>query len=99
VKIRIKRSGGFAGISTSSKIDSNDLPPKMLNTIGELMTNSKSAKLLNTVSQKGVADDYQYLIEIKNGVRTKTIKCSQFNVGNDLRSVIKYIEQFNREKK
>lgn len=94
----VKRSGGFAGISTTSKIDTKDLPPKILNIVNEIMTNPRSPTLLNRVTQKGAADHYQYVIEVKNGTSTKTIKCNQYNVQDDLKSLIEYIEQFNRKK-
>ena len=44
MKIKLERSGGFAGIPSSNEVNSDELPPKLLNIIREYLDEKSGAK-------------------------------------------------------
>ncbi|HKQ21321.1 MAG TPA: protealysin inhibitor emfourin [Nitrososphaeraceae archaeon] len=93
MKIRIERSGGLAGININNELDIQDLPPTLSTKLKRilLLAKSNSLKLKNVPT--GAADQYHYKIIIKERELETVIECNQFNMGEDLRSLLKYIEK------
>jgi hypothetical protein len=91
VRIKIERSGGFAGLSTKKELTQNNLPSNVSNLIKSI-TQSK----INSTKKKiprGAADHYNYKITIQDGKKNHVIECNQFSIDNKLKSLIAYVEK------
>lgn len=96
--IKIERTGGLAGLSEKSELDSDDLPPS-LETIAKKMINStKKLQMTSKSTPKGAADHYTYKISIRDGVNENMIECNQYDIQDDLKSLIKYVERNSNKK-
>jgi len=97
VIIKVERSGGFAGIPVSNEIDANNLPSALVTKLKKIMENTNSSTLPIKDTPRGAADHYTYKISIQDGVNVKVIECNQFNIEDDLKSLVKYIENSGRK--
>lgn len=94
--IKVERSGGFAGISIFNEIDGKDLPTEIVNVAKKFMKDQTSYALPMNTTHKSFADCYSYKISIQDGVHDKIIECSEFNIPEDLKLLVKYIERNSR---
>jgi Emfourin len=97
VRIRVERSGGFAGIPISNEIDGKDLPLKIVTTARKLMATKKSSSVSLGATPKGAADHFTYKIFIQDGTNRSVIECNQYSMQEELKSLIRYVEK-NSEK-
>ena len=98
MRIRIERTGGFAGIPISNEIDANDLPSGLLQTARKIMQDKKTLSLSSKSSPKGSADHYTYKISMQDGTNRSVIECNQYNIEDDLKSLVKYIEKNTKKR-
>ena len=93
--IKVERTGGLAGISKYSEIDSNHLPSSLktvlINLVNENEKTPNSVKLV----PKGAADHFTYRITINDGPKQKVIECDQYTINNSLKSLVTYVEKHN----
>jgi hypothetical protein len=90
--IKVQRSGGFTGIEISKEMDVEDLPSELIATTRKIMED-KEPSLKFQPPPKGAADHYNYKISIQDGVKQKVLECNQYNIQDDLKSLIRYIER------
>ena len=95
MKIKIERSGGFGGITTYCEMNAEKLSPALEGTARKLL-DRKGSVVLKGATPKGVADYLNYKITLEDGLRNSVIECNQFNMGNDLKSLIRYVESKSR---
>jgi hypothetical protein len=93
MRIRVERGGGLAGIPISNEIDANDLPSALLDTARKIMQDKKAYSLHLKSPPRGSADLYTYKISIQDGRNQSVIECNQYNIEDDLKSLVKYIEK------
>jgi len=93
VIIKIERSGGISGITISKEIDVKELPSKLVTIIKKKVNDIESPSLPLRSTQKGAADYYTYRISIQDGSNRKIIECNQYNIQEDLESLIQYLEK------
>lgn len=98
MRIRIERTGGFAGIPISNEIDANDLPSGLLQTARKILQDKKTPSLSSKSSPKGSADHYTYKISMQDGTNRSVIECNQYNIEDDLKSLVKYIEKNTKKR-
>jgi hypothetical protein len=99
VIIRIERSGGLTGIPALNEMDSKDIPSHLLNTVQKIMMNKKSPTVPLKGTPRDAADYYSYKIFVQDGVNRKVIKCSEYNIQSELKSLVKYIESNSKNSK
>jgi hypothetical protein len=94
--IRIERSGGVTGIPLLREMDGNDLPSDLIN-IAQKIVNDKEqfATPLKRTSTDG-ADYYSYKISVLDGNNRKIIKCTEYDIRNELKSLVKYVERHSK---
>jgi hypothetical protein len=97
MRIRVERTGGLAGIQISNEIDANGLPSVLLQTARKIMQDKKRFSLKSGL--KGSADHYVYKISVQDGNNQSVIECNQFNIGDDLRSLVRYVEKNSKRRK
>jgi len=93
VRIKVERSGGFTGIPISNEMDTRDLPSTLLSTAKKIIEEKKASSLSSKSAPKGAADHYSYKISIQDGAEQSVIECNQYNISDDLKSLIKYVEK------
>ena len=97
MKIRIERSGGFAGIPLSNGMDAKDLPSELIRTAKKIVEDKNASSLSMKSPPKGAADHYTYKISIQDGKNFSEINCNDFNIEGDLKSLVKYIERNSKK--
>ena len=98
MKIKIERSGGFAGITSSSEMNADKLSPLLEGTVKKLLDHKGSGVLKGT-RPKGAADYLNYKITLEDGDRNSVIVCNQFDMDDDLSSLIRYVENRSRKER
>jgi emfourin len=97
--IKVERSGGFTGIPISSEINANDLPSTLMLTAKKIMSDHKAGALPLKSIPRGAADHYTFKISINDGTKHKLIECDQFNIGDELKSLVDFIEKNSKSAK
>jgi hypothetical protein len=67
MKVKLVRSGGFAGLKMVATVDSSDLPPDQQVVVSRLLTEDLRGP---GAGRPGSADHFSYLLEIQHGGRT-----------------------------
>jgi hypothetical protein len=93
VKIKVERSGGLAGIPISNEMDIKDLPSALISTAKKIIEHKEAPSLSMKSSPRGAADLYSYKISIQDGADRKIIECNEYDIQDDLKSLVKYIEK------
>ena len=93
MKIKVERSGGFAGIPLSNEVNIKDLPLEIMTTARKLLSNQKSNRFQRKAVPKGSADHCNYRISIENGLKRKVVECSEYDIQGELKSLIKFVEK------
>jgi emfourin len=99
LRIRVERSGGFAGIPISNEIDSKDLPSALIHTVKKIVEDKRVSSLSMKLPPRGAADHFTYKISIQDGVNLSVVECNQYNIDDDLKSLVKYIETNSTKRK
>ncbi len=89
--IKLERSGGLAGISFYKEVDASTLPSTLLNKVKKIMEYPNSLHSLNALP-KGSRDHYTYKISINDGSRERTIECTQYDINEDMKALVRYFE-------
>ncbi|MFI5405351.1 MAG: protealysin inhibitor emfourin [Nitrososphaerales archaeon] len=97
MKIKIERSGGLAGITSSHEIDTDKVPRSLEGTIKKLLEGKKSPMAISSSRPKGSADYLSYKITIQNGMKNRVIDCNEFGMDKSVKSLISYVQ--NNKKK
>jgi emfourin len=92
VIIKVERSGGFAGIPITYELDATDLPSAIIRTAKKIIEEKNVYSLSMKSSRKGTADQYTYKISIRDGESLSVIDCNEFEIQDDLKSLVKYVE-------
>ena len=98
MKIRIERSGGFAGIPLFNEMDIKELPPSLVHIAEKIIETKKISSLSKKSRPKGSADHYNYKISIQDGTNLRVIECNQYDIKDDLKSLVKYVEGNSKQK-
>ena len=98
MKIKIERSGGFAGIPSSFELDSDDLPPTLQNVARGYLYEKNAPMMSSSSLPKGAADHLNYKITIKDGSKEIVIDCNQYGKDDNLKSLIACIERNSKKR-
>ena len=95
--IKLERSGGLIGIPLTNVVDAKDLPPTLVDTLKKIMVNAKSYSSPLKSTPRGAADHFTYKILIKDGINQSVIECNEYNIHDELKSLIRYLERNSRK--
>jgi hypothetical protein len=98
VRITVERSGGLAGIPIYNEMDEKDLPSALISTAKKIIEDKRVSSLSYKSSPKGAADHYSYKISIQDGSNRRVVECTQYDITDDLKSLVKYIEKNSNTK-
>ncbi len=82
----------------SKEVDVKDLPSKLVSILKKKIIDTKASSIPLKSTPEGAADYYTYRISIHDGANRKLIECNQYDIQEDLKSLIKYIEKHSNEK-
>ena len=97
MKIRIERSGGFAGIPLFNEMDTKELPSPLVHIAKKIIETKKISSVPLKSNPKGSADHYTYKISIQDGTNLRVIECNQYGIKDDLKSLVNYIERNSKK--
>jgi hypothetical protein len=91
-KIYFERSGGFAGIPSSTMVDIHSLPPDEAHKIQDMIDNAKGffyqpSKLLPPHG----ADYFKYKVRVETEEKQNTIETNDITMPSELRPLINYL--------
>jgi hypothetical protein len=96
VRIRVERSGGFAGLPMIKEVDGKDIPQNLVSAVRKIMKNKNSSLISSKPIPRGAADHYSYKISIQDGANQDVIECNQYDVQDELKPLIKYVERYSK---
>jgi hypothetical protein len=99
VIIKVERSGGLTGIPFLTEIDAKDLPSTLKIRAKKMLVDQKLSALPMKVTPRGAADYYSYKISVQDGVNRRVIECNEYNIQDDLKLLVKYIEKNSKKGK
>lgn len=94
--IKIERSGGLAAIPKLIEIDSKNLPPQVVAKVREIME-AKTIPRSMKIRPLGSADHYNFKISIHDGEKLKIIECNQYELQDELKSLVNYIDKNSKK--
>jgi hypothetical protein len=108
MKIHLERSGGFAGMTSSTTVDTKALAPNDANELQNLIHKSnlfegsaKSAQQPNpspkTKTKKGAADYFTYKITIRNGDKEQSMECNDVNMQADVKGLVDFVTKHGQK--
>ena len=97
MRIRVERSGGFTGITISNEMDSKDLPSTLKDIAKKIMNNQRVSSIPTKSTPIGAADHYSFKITFQDGVNRKVIECNQFDIQDDIKLLLRYVEKNSKK--
>ncbi|MGH2538992.1 MAG: protealysin inhibitor emfourin [Actinomycetota bacterium] len=90
MRVTVERSGGFAGITTTSSVDEHELTPDQARTMGELV------QALDRVEQPAGSesrhrDSFEYAVTVETGDASRTISVGEDEASEQLRRLIEWV--------
>lgn len=99
VIVKVQRTGGLAAIPISNEMDAKDLPSALLSTAKKIMMDHNSYSLPMKSTPRGAADHFSYKILVQDGINRTVVECNEYNIHDDIKSLIKYIERNSKKEK
>lgn len=97
--IKVERSGGITGQIISNQLDTEKLSPSLVSILKGIIDNGKLSSLPLKKAPLGAADHYIYKITIQDGSKKRIIECNQYNISDDLKSLVNRVENNSSKKK
>lgn len=97
--IKIERSGGLTGIPMTNEVDVEDLPSALVATLKKMMIKDRSISSPLKSKPSAARDYFTYKILIQDGLNKKVIECNEFNIHEDLKSIVRHVERISKKEK
>jgi hypothetical protein len=94
--IRVERSGGLTGLTILKEMDSKYMPSDLINIAQKIINDKGSNTVPVKKSSSGAADYYSYVISVQDGDDRKIIRCNEYDIRSELKSLVKYIERHSK---
>ena len=96
MKVYFERSGGFAGMVSSTTVDTQTLPPSEAYEIQNLIKNSHffdlpSISPPSSKEKKGAADYFAYKITVQNDEKEHTVQFNDINMQPKLKPLVDFL--------
>ena len=104
MKVYLERSGGFAGMVTTTSVDTQTLSPNEAHEIQKLMENSHFFELpsqppQSSKAKKGAADYFTYKITVQDSKRQHSVQFNDINMQPKLRPLIDLLVKHSQKQK
>jgi hypothetical protein len=104
MKVYLEKSGGFAGMVTSTSVDTQLLPPNEAKEIRRLIENSHFFELpsqpppQSSKTTKGAADYFTYKITVQDDKREHSVQLNDINMEPKVKPVIGFLVMHSQKK-
>jgi len=100
MKISVKQTGGFAGISMVANVDSTTLPPLEAEKLQKIVQNSNFFQLPSRLpsQDRNAADYLNYKITVETEDKKNTVEASENSLSSDLRNLVDFSMDYERKK-
>ncbi|MGB7623646.1 MAG: protealysin inhibitor emfourin [Terriglobia bacterium] len=99
MRIRLERSGGFAGIKLSSSVDTEELSPDEAGQVRKMVEGATFFELPDSIkSARPMPDRFVYRIQIEEGGKTKTVEVDEASVPDPLKPLVRHLVDAARKK-
>ncbi len=88
MQITFERSGGFAGLITTTTVDTATLPPAQANQIRLMVEAANFFQLPTTIAPDNQPDRFQYQITVQEGSQQHTVTVGESTMPGTLRPLI-----------
>jgi hypothetical protein len=95
MKIEVKRSGGFAGITTTFLVDEKLVTSAEASQLEELVNRAGFFDLSSKSPGRHGADYYTYDITIEMSGKRHTVKATDITISDSLRSIVNRVMQIH----
>ncbi len=87
-RIELARSGGVAGITLRSSLDTSDLPPEEADMMESLVDNADLDRLPAVAARPGAVDRFQYDLVVTRGGQRHVVSVGEKELTPQLRQLI-----------
>jgi hypothetical protein len=94
MKLEIERSGGFAGLTKTITVDTNDLPRDMATKIEKYIVTKLIKGSSLPMKKKEVADSFFYKISGHIGKEQKQLYFNDFDIDKEIRVVLNHLFKY-----
>ena len=92
MRVRLKRTGGLAGIQRQWEMDERKVSPVQLKKLKKILKEANFFGLPSELESPGESRDvFFYQLEVEDEGRTHTVKCSEPSLAEPLRDCIEWI--------
>jgi hypothetical protein len=97
--IKVERSGGLTGIPMTNEVDATELPSQLVTKLKKMMADDRSFSRPLPTMPRGAADYFTYKILIQDGINQRIIECNDYNIRDDIKSLVRHIERISKKGK
>jgi hypothetical protein len=90
--IKVERSGGLAAIPFYKEVDTSKLPSNLQVRLKKMVESPKPLRSTKA-TPKGARDHYVYKISIQDGSSQRIIECTQYDINEDIKALVRYVEK------
>jgi hypothetical protein len=99
MRIRLERSGGFAGIKLSTSVDTEELGAEQAGKIRNMVEGAAFFGLPETIkSARPMPDRFIYRIQVEEGSRAKVVEVDEASLPDQLKPLVKHLVDAARKK-
>jgi len=84
-------------MTVSNEMDSVDLPSALKDTVKKILEDKNVSSPSMKSTPRGSADHFTYKISIQDGVNQCVIESNQYDIRDDLKLLVKYIENNSKQ--
>ncbi|HEV8360833.1 MAG TPA: protealysin inhibitor emfourin [Candidatus Thermoplasmatota archaeon] len=93
MRVRLERTGGFAGLQGSASVDAGELPPADAARLEQLVRDARFFDLPAMLKDAGPARDrFQYRLTVEQGDRTHTISVDEGAAPGPIRALVEFVQ-------
>ena len=94
MKIWFEQSGGLAGITISSSVDTNSLPSTQREMIERIVSSTSFFNLASRISPpRGSADFLHYVIKVEDRTGSHTVEFTDLSMVSELKPLVKFMRE------
>lgn len=99
MRISFERTGGFAGMSLTTTVDTATLPPEKANQLTQLVATADFFHLPATItSRTPQPDSFEYSLTVEEDGQQHTVRVSEQAVPSALRPLLKWLMEAARQR-
>ncbi|MEH2377068.1 protealysin inhibitor emfourin [Nostoc sp.] len=99
MRVSFERTGGFAGISKKTTVDTASLPPNEANTLLRLVETADLFRLPEQItSANQQSDRFQYKLTVEDNGRQHTVTVSEAALPVTLRPLIEWLQNIAQKR-